>query len=283
MALLTNLVKNIENNADLDKVGDALSGPVGKATSPDAVKQLLSGGWLGHQLHPMLTDVPLGAWLSASALDVLGGRRERRAARRLVGIGILASLPTAASGASDWVDTYGGEKRIGVAHAAGNVAAIALQCASWRCRGRGNHFRGTVLSAAGLGAAMVAGYLGGHLSYGMGVGMNHTAFEYPPSDWTDVTAEGDLVDDQPVRADAAGVPVMIVRHRGAIRALSATCVHAGGPLDEGEIVGDCVVCPWHRSHFRLSDGAAMRGPAALAQPAFETRVVDGRVEVRSAS
>lgn len=281
MALLESLVRKIENNAELDGIGDALSGPVAKATSPDAVKQALSGGWLGHQLHPMLTDVPLGTWLSATALDVFGGRRERRAARRLVGLGILASLPTAASGASDWVDTYGGEKRVGVVHAAGNVAAIALQCASWRCRRKGNHFRGKVLGAAGLGAAMWAGYLGGHLSYGMGVGMNHTAFEFPPDDWTDVAAETDLVDDTPLRVDAGGVPVMVVRHRGAVRALSATCVHAGGPLDEGEIVGDCVVCPWHSSHFRLSDGAALRGPAALSQPSWDTRIVDGRVEVRA--
>lgn len=281
MSLLRGIVESIENNADLDDISDKLSGPVADLTRPDAVKQLLSGGWLGHQLHPMLTDVPLGAWLSASALDVLGGERESRAAQRLVGLGVLAAIPTAATGASDWVDTYGGEKRVGVVHAIGNAAAMVLQAASWRARRKGRRGRGVVLSLAGLGAAVGAGYLGGHLSYGLGVGVNHTAFEFGPSEWTDVAAEADLVDDQPLRVEAGGVPVMVVRHRGRIRALSATCVHAGGPLDEGEIRDDCVVCPWHQSHFRLSDGAALRGPAALPQPTWETRVTDGRVEVRS--
>jgi nitrite reductase/ring-hydroxylating ferredoxin subunit len=283
MTLLSDIADKISRIDALDDIGEALSGPVKTATSPDAVKQALSGGWLGHQLHPMLTDVPLGAWLSATALDILGNKHDSVAARRLVGIGILASLPTAASGASDWVDTYGGEKRLGVAHALGNSAALGLQCASYRARRRGKRGRGVLLGMAGLGAALGSSYLGGHLSYALGVGVNHTAFEFPPDDWTDVTAEDDLVDDQPIRAEAGGVPVMVVRHRGSIRALSATCNHAGGPLDEGEIVGDCVVCPWHQSHFRLTDGVARRGPAALAQHTWKTRVVDGRVEVRSGS
>lgn len=282
MSMLTGLVEDIENNEKLDEIADKLSGPVADLTRPDAVKQLLSGGWLGHQLHPMLTDVPLGMWMGASALDVLGGKGEGRAARRLVALGVLAALPTAASGASDWVDTYGGEKRVGVVHAIGNAAAMVLQTASWNSRRKGRRGRGIALSLAGLGAAMYAGYLGGHLSYGLGVGVNHTAFEFGTGDWTDVAAAEDLVDDQPVKVDAAGVSVMLVRHRGTVRALSNTCAHAGGPLSEGEIVGDCVVCPWHQSHFRLTDGEALRGPAAVPQPTWETRVVDGRVEVRSA-
>ncbi len=281
MTLLSDIANKLERAEALDDIGEALTGPVAAATRPDGVKQALSGGWLGHQLHPMLTDVPLGAWLSATALDVLGNAHDGVAARRLVGIGILAALPTAASGASDWVDTYGGEKRLGVAHALGNSVALVLQCASYRARRRGRRGRGALMSMAGLGAALGSAYLGGHLSYALGVGVNHTAFEFPPDDWTDVIAEDDLVDDRPIRADAGGVPVMVVRHGGAIRALSATCNHAGGPLDEGEIVDGCVVCPWHQSHFRLADGVARRGPAAIAQPTWATRVIDGRVEVRA--
>lgn len=283
MALLEDLVKGIENNESLDGVSAPLSDFVARYTSGDAVKHLLSGGWLGHQLHPMLTDVPLGLWASASALDVLGGRRDKRAARKLVALGVLASLPTAASGAADWTDTYGPEKRVGVVHALGNAAAAALQVASWSARRRGRHGMGALLSATGLASAMGAGYLGGHLSFKLGVGVSHVAFEFPTSDWTDVAAEADLESGRPVRVDADGVSVMVVKDEGTIRALSATCVHAGGPLDEGEIDDGCVVCPWHQSRFRLSDGAVLRGPAAVAQPAWETRVRDGRVEVRAGS
>ncbi len=283
MQVLSEIVEKIEQTDALDQIGDALSQVVKSATESDAVKQALSGGWLGHQLHPMLTDVPLGAWLSATALDVLGNKHDGVAARRLVGIGILASLPTAATGASDWVDTYGGEKRIGVAHALGNSAALVLQFCSYRARRRGKRGRGALLSMAGLGAALSSAYLGGHLSFVLGVGVNHTAFQYGTSEWTDAVAEADLVDDRPVRAEVDGVPVMVVRHQGAIRALSATCSHAGGPLDEGDIEAGCVVCPWHQSKFGLRDGLPRRGPAAVGQPVWQTRVVGGRVEVRLAA
>ncbi|MGH9083416.1 MAG: Rieske 2Fe-2S domain-containing protein, partial [Acidimicrobiales bacterium] len=112
------LVKAIEDQERLDDLARPLVELAGKATRPDAVKNALSGTWLGHQLHPMLTDLPLGAWVMAAALDWTAGRSGARSARRLVGLGVLAALPAAASGASDWSETYGGEQRIGLVHAA---------------------------------------------------------------------------------------------------------------------------------------------------------------------
>ncbi|MGH9065158.1 MAG: Rieske (2Fe-2S) protein [Acidimicrobiales bacterium] len=123
-------------------------------------------------------------------------------------------------------------------------------------------------------------YLGGHLSLNRGVGVNHTAFEEPATEWTAVASMSDLAQDEPVRATAGGVPVVLVRRGEQVFALSATCRHAGGPLDEGKLVDDCVRCPWHGSMFRLTDGKVMRGPAHDGQPAWQVRVEGDQVQVR---
>lgn len=283
MTSLQQLVKRVEGNTHLDRLSRPLAGLAGRATSADNVKSALSGTWLGHQLHPVLTDLPIGAWVMAAALDWTTGRTGAKAARRLVGLGVLAALPTAATGASDWSETYAAEQRVGLVHAVSNLIATALQSGSWVARRRGRRGTGMALSAAGLGATLGGAYLGGHLSFVRGVGVNHTAFDDTVTGWTDVAAVAELAPEKPVRVSAGAVPVMLVHHDGSVRALSATCVHAGGPLDEGEIVEGCIRCPWHSSRFSLTDGKVVRGPAALDQPAWEVRVDGGRVLVRSSA
>jgi len=275
------LIHQIGALTQLDPVAAAITGAVRRSTRPALVKNALSGTWLGHQLHPLLTDVTIGAWLSAAAVDLLVGDDGADSARRLTALGICAAAPTAASGLSDWSDTYGAEQRVGLVHAIANTAAVALQIGSYRARRRGDRRRGVALSLAGLGVAGGAGYLGGHLVYALGVGVNHAAFEHRSTDWTDVADAAALEEGRPLRVDAGGVAVALVKSGDRLFALSATCVHAGGPLDEGEVVDGCLECPWHASRFRLEDGRAMRGPASVDQPVWEARVVEGRVQVRA--
>lgn len=282
MSIQQELLERIESEERLDGVSRPLADLAGRATASDAIKNLLSGTWLGHQVHPMLTDLPIGAWVMASALDWTTGKSSAKAAKRLVALGVLTAIPTAASGASDWSETYGGEQRIGVVHALSNVAGLVMQSASWVARRRGHRFTGMALSTVGLGATLGGAYLGGHLSFIKGVGVKHTAFEESVSDWTDVAALADLSPDQPMRVTAGGVPVMLVQHHGEVHALSATCVHAGGPLDEGEVVDGCIRCPWHASRFELDGGKVVRGPASMDQPSWEIRVEGDRISVRSA-
>ena len=76
--------------------------------------------------------------------------------------------------------------------------------------------------------------------------------------------------------------MLLVRHEGRVRALVDRCTHTGAPLREGELVDDCIQCPWHASRFSLDDGAVVRGPATRPQPAFEVHAGRGRVQVRRA-
>ena len=267
----------------LDAPAKRVAGVVRSVLPGGPVKDALSGTFLGHPLHPLLTDVPIGSWTSAVMLDWIGGSESRTAARRLVAAGILAALPTAAAGYSDWADTEMSSdtvRRTGLVHAAANIAALGMFTASYLARRRGRG--GRLLALTGAGAMAAGGHLGGHLSFVEGVGVNQTVFEKHPEDWTPTVSEDDLSEGRPACARAGDVDVLIVRDGEGIHALDNRCTHRGGPLHEGEVADGCVSCPWHGSRFRLADGSIVQGPATSPQPLYETRVNDGRVEVRLA-
>ncbi|MBV9729805.1 MAG: Rieske 2Fe-2S domain-containing protein [Pseudonocardiales bacterium] len=281
MTFLHELVRRIECFTALDKVAKPVAGFVGRAVRPRRVRNLLSGTSIGHPLHPMLTDLPIGAWSMSTLLDTVGGAGAEPAADLLVGAGILSAIPAAVTGLNDWSDTIGGETRVGAVHASANVTALGLYLASLVARRSGRRGRGKALGLAGLGVLMVGGYLGGHLSYARAVNVNRTTFEHRPEEWTPVLADAELGEGEHRRVSAGEAAVLLVRDDGQLYALANTCSHAGGPLDEGELLDGCVVCPWHASTFRLTDGSIVRGPASTPQPTYQTRVRDGHIEVRS--
>ncbi len=123
---------------------------------------------LGHSLHPVLTDLPLGCWTSASLVDLIGGRTGRSAATKLVGIGLLSAGPTAYAGLATWSLLEGSERRIGAVHAIGNDVAIVLFAGSFLARVRGQHWRGVQLAILGNLTTAAAGHLGGHLALSRG-------------------------------------------------------------------------------------------------------------------
>lgn len=250
------------------------------------VKDLISGTWVGHALHPLITDIPIGTWTSATLLDLFGGRAGRPAAQRLIGVGLAGAAPTALTGWSDWADSEPGDdqvRRVGMVHALANVTATALYGASFAARRRGAHSTGVLFGLAGAGAMLAGGWLGGDLAFARGVGVNETLFDEEPADWTPVLDASMLVEDRPLHAVAGARELVIVRRDGTIHALADRCAHRGGSLHEGQLEGDCIACPLHGTRFRLQDGSVERGPSAYRQPVYETRVRDGRVEVRAAA
>jgi nitrite reductase/ring-hydroxylating ferredoxin subunit/uncharacterized membrane protein len=278
---LDRIVDRIASAHQLDGVADAVSGVLRKVIRPGPVEDLLTGVPAGHPMHPALVAVPLGAWVSSSALDLLG---QGDGARTLTALGCVTALPAAVSGATDWLSTSGGARRVGLVHAALNYSALAVYGLSWRARHRGRRMRGVALSGAGAGLIAASGWLGAHLVYAQGVGVDTTVFEQLPEEWTDAGAEGDLAGDGgAARLEAAGVALLVTRQGDRLIAMADRCTHRGGPLHEGELADGCVTCPWHGSTFALQDGSVRSGPAVRPQPTLEARIRDGRVEVRRPS
>lgn len=281
------LTRQVESSSVLSSAGKALTTPVAKFLQAGTVKDLLSGTWLGHPAHPMLTDIPIGAWSSAALLDlveIIGGSRGelRRGADTLVGLGVLAALPTAASGLSDLSDEVDeGMLAAGAAHALSSLAATGLFAASYLARRRGRRAPGIALSLIGTAVLTAAGLFGGHLSFRKGLGVDHNVFAEPLSEWTVALAADELRGGKPQLASVAGHDILLYRANNVIYALANRCSHRGAPLHEGSVEDQQIVCPWHLSRFDLQDGSVTRGPAVAPQPCYDTRVRDGKIEVKS--
>lgn len=287
--LLDSAVSGLERGTGLDRVAEVASrvSRLALRSSP-RITRWLSGTDVAHPIHPALVAVPAGLWTSATVTDLFGGRAGKPMAQRLVGPGLLSALPAAATGAGDWLDTAGGERRVGFVHALLNYAATGLYWTSWRQRRAGHQIRGVAAAAAGLGLLTMSGWLGAHLVYALGVGVDTTAFQVVPSEWTDTVEDAQLLDGVPLLAHVNGVPIVLVRESGEPSALLDRCTHRGGPLHGGQLrraadprtAGASLTCPWHASRFRLSDRAVLDGPATRGQTALETRVRGGLIQVR---
>ncbi|MBV8996216.1 MAG: Rieske 2Fe-2S domain-containing protein [Pseudonocardiales bacterium] len=281
MKALHQLIKRIEDGEALDRVADLAQRVMSRIVPQESIrKDLLSGTWLGRPLHPVLTDVVIGSWASASALDVLGGKRAEQAADQLVFIGTLAALPTIAAGLSDWAELWGAQQRVGSVHALGNATALSLQIFSIRARRSGKRKKACLLSLTSMVIAAASANLGGYLSFVKGVGVNQTAFEDWPQEWTPVLAEDDLAEDTLTPARADGVRIMLYKKGEQLYALSDRCSHRGCPLHLGQVNDLLLECSCHGSIFRLSDGEVLRGPATVPAPTYEVRCQNGKVEVR---
>jgi nitrite reductase/ring-hydroxylating ferredoxin subunit/uncharacterized membrane protein len=280
------VVHRVERATELDGVAGNLSGKISRVRSA-RMTDLLSGTWLGHPLHPLLTDLPIGCWTSAWLLDLVGGRSRHEAARTLVGIGVVTAVPTAAAGLSDWADTVGEDRRVGLVHAAGNTAGLVCFALSWWARKRGHRGSGVILGMVGATATTAAAYLGGHLVYRAGIGVDVNAFTEPLDDWVELADGGSAASEAGFFAAKAGdVELLVTRAQDAWQtcwqAIGDRCSHRGGPLHEGMIDAGCVTCPWHASQFRTDTGAVVRGPATSPQPSYEVRKGTHGLEARGA-
>ena len=278
------VVERIEHASPLDPVVKAVRRVVTTALRQQSLRDALHGVWLGHPLHPVLTDVPIGAWSAAAILDVVPGTGP--ASATLIATGCAAAIPTAVTGWADWSQLHPPQQRVGLVHAAANVLALSFYTSSLLARARGRTLTGKAMGFAGLGAVMVGGYLGGHLVFRQAAGANHTAdtLDLFPEGWQALGQLDDFPDGRPTKRTIEGVDLLVVRRGQHVDVLSNRCSHLSGPLSDGSFTVEkgqgCIVCPWHGSTFRLSDGAVVHGPTTSPQQLFETRIEGGNVEVR---
>jgi nitrite reductase/ring-hydroxylating ferredoxin subunit/uncharacterized membrane protein len=282
----SNALMRAAENPAIDQVAEPFSkairgayeaaGPVGQQT-----KNALHGVWLGHPLHPVFTDVPIGAWTTALALDAAsnGDPGMRRAATFAMGVGLTGALGAAVTGLTDWSETDGQSRRAGLIHGLLNLTATTLFATAFALRRNDSHDGGRKCAWAGYAIAVGAAYLGGDLVYDQRIGVTHADTEFPEQ-FTPILASAALADNSMVRARTGNADVLLVRQHGQVCALAHACTHLGGPLSEGTLKDGSVVCPWHGSEFALDDGRVLNGPATHNQPCLMARERDGQIEVK---
>lgn len=279
---LHRLAERTERLSALDNFAGPLARTADRAMRRARLKQVLSGTWLGHPLHPLATDMVIGSWTMAAILDLRRSDDSVGAAKTLVGVGVLAAVPTAASGVSDWADTRDpGVRRMGLVHAASNVVALALNASSYLARRGGRRAVGARLTRASALPLTIGGFLGAHMAYARGVGVSRTAFDERIGEWTPLETKAALGDGWG-EARVQGLQVLAQVGEGQpARVVSATCTHCGARL-RAEPSRDLLRCPADDSVFRGDDGAVLEGPATTPIPRFEARMTGNGVEVRSA-
>ena len=279
------LMQAVDNPA-IDQVAEPLSKAVRgafEASGPagQLAKNAAHGVWLGHPLHPVFTDVPLGAWTTALALDAAAGDDPgmRRAATFAMGVGLAGATGAAVTGLTDWSETDGQARRNGLIHGLLNITATSLFAAAFALRRKDAHEGGRACAWAGYAIALGAAYLGGDLVYRQRIGVTH-ADDGVPQEFTPVLDSAALADNTMVRARAGDADILLVRQHGRVCALVHSCAHLGGPLSEGTLKDGSVVCPWHGSEFALDDGRVLNGPSTHDQPCLAVREQNGRIEVK---
>jgi nitrite reductase/ring-hydroxylating ferredoxin subunit/uncharacterized membrane protein len=260
-----------------------------RSKPPRLFRSLLNGTLLGHPLHPAITDIPIGAWVLAAIFDVIwliapaSSVWAAQGAFVTVIVGLIGAVLAAVTGLADWSDTYGGERRVGLYHAGLNVLAVVLYLVSFLLRlpeGARENVVAAILGFLGLIAVLAAAYFGGDLVFVKGTNVNHTAWEAGTEGYEAVMPFTEVAENKLYRVMAGGVPVVLLRQGMQLYAISATCSHAGGPLDEGTLTGDVVECPWHGSRFCMRDGRVLTGPATVAAPRYDVRVRNEQVEIK---
>lgn len=273
----------------LDRAAEVVQPKVQEAVEAGGTtaRNVLDGVWFEGPLHPALTDVPLGSWTAAIVFDGLDlatdSRAMRNAADASLAFGVVGAIGAAVTGLSDWRYLSGGARRMGMAHGLLNTIGLVLSIASLVLRATGRRNAGRLTFLAGYSVAGMAAHLGGELSYHYGLRVDPNAFQPAgPDEFVPVLDEDELTQDRLRRVEVEGAGILLSRSSsGDVCAISAVCSHFGGPLEQGDREGDTVVCPWHKSRFDLCSGEAIDGPAVFPQPRYETRVRDGKIEVKA--
>ncbi len=247
-------------------------------------KDAMHGVWLGHPLHPVFTDIPVGAWTTGLVLDAVAAvRREpalEQAADVAIAVGLVGAAGAAVTGLTDWSETSGTSRRTGLVHGILNIAATTLYTAAYLLRRNGSRSAGQTCALAGFGVALGAAWLGGDLVYDQRIGVNHADADEPET-FKQVARSSDLEDGAMMRGKTSEADVLLARQHGRLCALNHRCTHAGGPLSEGTLKDKSVVCPWHGSEFALDDGHVILGPATQNEPTLDVREHAGHIEVRT--
>jgi nitrite reductase/ring-hydroxylating ferredoxin subunit/uncharacterized membrane protein len=236
------------------------------------IQNFLNGSWLGHPVHAVVTDVPIGALTVSIVADLIS---QPVVADVALLIGVLAMVASAVTGAADYAEVDGTARARATVHSAIMVVALVVYAISLLIRSGNPPDRmiPIVLAVAGYLLVSLGAMIGGDLVYLVGTHVNRHAWRGAGANWIklDLGDLPDIPEGGPTKLRAGINELAVIRNGDRILAVHAQCAHAGGPLAEGSLIGDAIECPWHGSRFRLADGHVVRGPAMYDQPAYDVR------------
>lgn len=262
-----------------DGLGKFYKTVFGAILRPRLLRDFLHGTWLGHALHPVLTDVPIGALTVALILDLLGSVDGANWATLIGFAGLIAA---AFAGFADYEYTEGKSHRYGAIHASFMLLATAFYLFSLAVRygyTAGTAYHATITAALGYAMIVLGAYIGGDLVFSLANQVDRHAWRGGGDTWTAVEA-GELPEGAPTKVKAGAQTLVLVRTGDTIHALHDVCAHQGCSLAAGKVVGGVIECPCHGSQFDLANGHVIHGPAVYDQPRYEVRRTDGKLEVR---
>ncbi|WP_422772691.1 Rieske 2Fe-2S domain-containing protein [Plantactinospora sp. WMMC1484] len=278
------ILTRLEQATGLDRTSERVQQVVAAAIRPQRLRDVLHGVGLGHPLHPALVQLPIGAWVSSAVLDLMPG--QRRAATTLVAAGTASAVPAIVAGWNDWASLSREQQRVGLVHALANGVGLAMYAGSLAARLTGRHGLGRALGLVGLTAVGGGGFLGGHLAYKQGAGVNHGVPELRliEDGWHAVADMSALPQHELLTRRVDDVAVVVYRDGDDVTVMLERCAHQSGPLGAGEVTTvngrTCVRCPWHGSTFDLDNGEVVHGPAGTDQQVLPTRVIGGVLQTR---
>ena len=246
------------------------------------IQNFLNGSWLGHPVHAVVTDVPIGALTVSIIADVIG---QPLVADVSLLLGVLGMVAAAITGGADYAEVDGTARYRATVHSAIMVISLVLYVISLAIRSGSpaDRLLPVLIALVGYLLLTLGAAIGGDLVFLIGTHVDRHAWRGAGAKWIKLDLGGldDIPEGGPTKLKAGINELAVVREGDRILAVHAQCAHAGGPLAEGSLVGDAIECPWHGSRYRLADGHVVRGPTMYDQPAYEVRRAEaGGWEVR---
>ncbi len=249
-------------------------------------QDFLNGSWLGHTAHSVMVDVPMGSFTALFVLDALslffGVEGLETASVIVLAVGYVAGIGAVLTGLTDHKDADD-DRPFVTLHGLIQIVAMTIFTVSLVMRLGNNHDLARWVAIVAYLTISVGAFLGGHIVYKLGYMVNRNAHVRGgrAHGFTAVLPAAQLLEATPTRAALGPVRLLLVRRGDVVHAMSERCSHYGGPLSQGKLEDDAIVCPWHFSTFRLKDGTVKHGPAHTRQPIYEARIFEEQVEVRS--
>lgn len=236
------------------------------------VRDFLAGTWLGHPLHALLTDVPIGALTVTIVLDLIG---QPVAADVALLIGVLSMLAAAAAGYADYSTTDGRARVRATVHSSLMLVSLVIYIVSLVIRAGGPTNRAVPIALSLVAYLILAGgaFVGGDVVFALGNMVDRHAWRSSGTKWQPLEV-GEIAEGTLVKARLGIQDLVLIRTGQTILALHNQCAHAGGPLSEGSLVDGCIECPWHGSRFEIATGRRRRGPTVYDQPTYEVRPLE---------